>query len=263
MRNLLLTFSIAMLFACTDGNNNSDSGNSKPTFRTFTYKNQSGECLGEQSNCFTIRYSYPEMETGNSTLKALFDAEMADIVQERLMDLLESPEPGSSTEDLVQQLFKAFQLLQSDEEAYLMKWEVSIDCEILYQVDNMLSISVNHFTYMGGAHPDTYVNFRNYSLPDLNRITIEDIVQDTASLLSIAEQIFRSTYQIPDGSSFSEQGYWFEEDAFYLPENFALTSTGIIFRFNPYEIGPYAIGSHEIKIPYELIKDLLPKQLYL
>ncbi|NJK82479.1 MAG: DUF3298 domain-containing protein [Saprospiraceae bacterium] len=39
-----------------------------------------------------------------------------------------------------------------------------------------------------------------------------------------------------------------------MNDNFALTSEGVAFMFNPYEIAPYAMGQQQFTIPYTALQ---------
>ena len=51
----------------------------------------------------------------------------------------------------------------------------------------------------------------------------------------------------------------FEPGNFKLNENFAISTGGLLFTFNPYEIGPYVMGAPQVFIPYKEMKDLINK----
>jgi len=60
----------------------------------------------------------------------------------------------------------------------------------------------------------------------------------------------------PD-ENLEEAGFWFNEGNFKLNDNFLITTDGLKFFFNSYEIGPYAIGTTELLIPFSRIKNIL------
>jgi hypothetical protein len=257
--HFLLCCSI-LLSAC----DNADKSETEQTegdirFKTFTYSNQTGDCVSPNGACFTIRYSYPEIEYGKAGQKESFNRSMAELVQSHLKDFLLDPIQSSNTEDIIQKLFDEYSFMVSElgDSSAVFSWQIEMDAEVLYMADPFLTISVAYASYTGGAHPDNYVKYLNYSLPELKSLQLTDIINDREKVTAFAEEIFRDTYEIPQGESLEDHGYWFEGNAFYLPENFAITPSGILFTFNPYEIGPYAIGIHEIKLPYELIRQYL------
>jgi hypothetical protein len=51
----------------------------------------------------------------------------------------------------------------------------------------------------------------------------------------------------------------FENDQFFLPDNFAIVEEGITFFYNSYEIAPYAMGATELILRYDELKGIMPK----
>jgi hypothetical protein len=265
MKNVVYLVILCVFAACKgSGEVVQDEVDSSLVFKVFQYNNSTGNCATGASSCFKIKYEYPEIETGSVDLKEKFNSEMAFILQERLLDFVMEEITYNNTEEIIEKLFADYEMMvQNAEEGEiesLANWFIEIKSEVLYHVDNLISLSVAHHSYTGGANPDRYILYRNYSLPEFKLLELKDVIKDPEKVLPIAEEIFRANFKIPIGVTYTDHGYWFENDVFYLPENFVLSSTGILFRFNPYEIGPYAIGELEFKLPYELIRDQLITQ---
>ena len=75
---------------------------------------------------------------------------------------------------------------------------------------------------------------------------------DKNALRVLAEKAFRTER----AEAFNE-GFDFDETfVFDLPINFGLTETGILFYYNAYEVGPYALGSTEFVIPFAELGNL-------
>ncbi|HEX8023998.1 RsiV family protein [Mucilaginibacter sp.] len=108
-----------------------------------------------------------------------------------------------------------------------------------------------------GAHPNFNVNFLNWDIKTDKAITADDIFIGNykAPLTAIAEKIFRKKRGIQKRAKLS--GYNFENDIFALNNNFYITSKGITYLYNRYEITAYSEGEIELVIPYQLIKNLL------
>ena len=65
---------------------------------------------------------------------------------------------------------------------------------------------------------------------------------------AFAEKKFRSEQNIAKDQSINENGFWFENDTFYLPESVGFTQDSLIFVYNQYDIASYADGPIELKI---------------
>jgi len=246
-----------LLNGCGSEQSEDVSDKSTIAFRQFKDQYKTGPCAGDDSPCFEIVFSYPEVEQGPLIFRNAFGFEMATLLQTKMNDFLADPLQADNNEAFIKQLFAEYNtyLEQSNGEfGGMNKWIISIHIEPLYQTDELISLSIETYSYTGGAHPDQFITFKNFFLPSMETCELADLVSDEAALLKDAESIFRNKYKIPEGSSFSDKGYWFENDAFSLPDNFGISSTGLIFRYNPYDIGPYAIGAHEVKVPFEVAK---------
>jgi hypothetical protein len=54
-----------------------------------------------------------------------------------------------------------------------------------------------------------------------------------------------------------DAGFTFENDAFVLPDDFALRDDGLAFYYNPYDVAPYSMGATEIVLSQDEIRRLL------
>jgi uncharacterized protein DUF3298 len=117
----------------------------------------------------------------------------------------------------------------------------------------------------GGAHPFGTTLFINFESSTGEIVTIKDLLKEGAlpKLQSIAEARFRSDHRLSATESLSEQSYNFPNDRFRLNDNVGIGERNLVFFFNTYEIGPGAMGSTEITIPYVFVRDLLKPELHL
>ena len=105
---------------------------------------------------------------------------------------------------------------------------------------NIFSIDYTEYAFTGGAHPNTFVSFKNFNLNSGEEITFDE-------LFSLEKQ--RDLTKIA--------GFWFENNEFSLNDNFLITEKGLVFYYNNYEITAYAFGPTELEIPYTKIKMLI------
>lgn len=131
-------------------------------------------------------------------------------------------------------------------------YNLYIGCGLVTNDNDILCISIGESLYgFGAAHPISGSNYYNFDIKTGNQIFIEDIlVPNFEKLLNrIAEKKFIET----NGAD----GWNFEKGMFELSRDFAITPGGLLFSFDPYEIGPYAMGAPEVFIPYKDIDNLL------
>ncbi len=116
---------------------------------------------------------------------------------------------------------------------------------------------ISNYSYLGGAHPNSYQTYLNFNRKTGELIQLEDITLDQEAVLNVAEQQFRTTYNLSPEDPLTKAGLF--ENELVLPKNFAITNKGLIFLYNPYEIGPYAAGYYEFTIPWESLAGLVKR----
>lgn len=118
-----------------------------------------------------------------------------------------------------------------------------------YVSQNLLVFSAHSYTFGGGAHGNfgtghLVVDRRNNKL-----LSLKDIIPDTALLIPLLEINFRRIYGIEKNIPLTDAGLF--QNTIPVTDNFILTQKSLGFTYNPYEIGPYAMGQITIYIPLE------------
>jgi hypothetical protein len=121
----------------------------------------------------------------------------------------------------------------------------------------VLVVSKKLYAYTGGAHGQNEKTFFVLDTKLGLQVFLNDILSSGAKALlqERIEETLREDYGLAPGASLRAAG--FLEDSGGVPENFFLSSDGLGFCWNPYEIAPYAMGVIEIVLPYDHIEDLL------
>jgi hypothetical protein len=114
--------------------------------------------------------------------------------------------------------------------------------------------------YTGGAHGMRSKDYYVFSLEERRRLALDDIVQDGAkpALEDLVEEALRELMEIPSWIPLSEKGFF--EDWEGKLEDFYLSSHGLGFQWDPYEIAPYVMGSMEVSIPYNRLQGILTQR---
>jgi hypothetical protein len=143
-------------------------------------------------------------------------------------------------------------------EEYALAWFDVRETEVVSVNKRVLSYKCSMNNFYGGAHPNEYIYLRNFDPITGDSLGLGMIFKQNSieELRSLAEFTFRKKYDLSEGNSFEELGYWFEDDTFEFSTNFAFTEQGLWFYYNNYEIAPYSMGTSEIVIPYALIMHL-------
>lgn len=135
--------------------------------------------------------------------------------------------------------------------------------EILYNDKNILSYSVEHSDYTGGAHGSLRVLYYTIDLDELTTVTEEDIFQPNYHHFltsKIVEKLMKK-YNVDNPEKLIDEGF-FDINEIAPNNNFWLNNEGIHYIFNQYEIAPYSMGPIEVTIPYEeIISIVLPESV--
>lgn len=147
-------------------------------------------------------------------------------------------------------LEREFMILVKNEPQYANGWftEVDIKPEV---VNDYLVLKSTVSSFLGGAHPNSYLKLDVYSLNTYNKIDWTEMVTDTTGFKSLAEAKFIQAKGLKAGCDYAAEGYWFTDNKFELPDNFAVTKDGLYFYYNTYEIASHANGPTELLVTFK------------
>ncbi|MCU0317158.1 MAG: DUF3298 and DUF4163 domain-containing protein [Fimbriimonadaceae bacterium] len=122
---------------------------------------------------------------------------------------------------------------------------------------NLASFIVSTYSYMGGAHPNTFYDTATFSNRQNRAVKIRARelfrtgvnVRKTVSDLVIPELRRKKASSVLDGS--------IRQLPDELLERFTISSTGITWHFAPYSVASYAEGSFEVSIPWSRLRSSL------
>ena len=91
-------------------------------------------------------------------------------------------------------------------------------------------------------------------------LTLKDIInEESFDILAYeCEQSILETYQ---ANSLMEAGLFEDEIVIADDQDFYIIPGALVLQFDPYEIGPYAMGEITAEIPFEKIADILKDNL--
>lgn len=135
---------------------------------------------------------------------------------------------------------------------------------VIYNDAHLLSLDQTFYDYSGGAHGLGGDNYYSYEIQTHSRIRLPEVldtIQYRGAVSRLLEAQYRTDHQLPSGSPLSttgaDQGVNLFQDNIPLTNNFYLTAKGIGFVYLPYELGPYALGSIELFLPYSALMPYL------
>lgn len=129
-------------------------------------------------------------------------------------------------------------------------WSGTVDGSIVKQTDKLVNIMLDTYTMTGGAHGNANRISLLFDPATGNKLSLNDVIKDTSGFTALAETTFRKKLDIPAGKSINSTMFTFTDDKFALPGNIFFMNDSLLLHYNPYEIGPYAIGVTEVSIPY-------------
>ncbi|MGL4676548.1 MAG: DUF3298 domain-containing protein [Brevinema sp.] len=128
-------------------------------------------------------------------------------------------------------------------------YEFHSNYEIEYTDSKVLSLIHTEYIYSGGAHGTTYVSPIVYRLND--GTTLNSSVKDLIISLEDPKLLSLMRQKLLDGRT---QNDYFEFDTIRLNNHYYITSSGITFLYNRYEIAAYVYGAITIEFSYEELK---------
>lgn len=138
----------------------------------------------------------------------------------------------------------------------LAAWSYEAGSEVVRDSGGVVSIKVGCYSYMGGAHGIGVTRTYNYALVGgkPKRLTLWDVVQKSGRqdmrLILLGHALANpNTDWIQDGI-YND----FTEDQF---NRFWIAYNGLVFEFNPYELGSYAAGPFTFPVAFEEMRGVL------
>jgi hypothetical protein len=148
--------------------------------------------------------------------------------------------------------------LDSDE-LFNGNYEVTESLELFDYNKPVITLMSAYYSYLGGAHGLGGRKFFNYDIEEKKELTLDDLVDfNNTQFRKIAELVYRKSDTFLPNETLLD-ACWLE-DNFYVSQNFAVTKSGFLFHYNPYEIKAYACGMTEFILPYYKIKPFLKRK---
>lgn len=217
-----------------------------------------GNCKTENDPCFQIQISYPQFLDVKgkplAKINATIEKEITNSLQNYQFEANRDSK-SQTLDEIVEEIFLTFNQQLEEKDLIPNSWVIELEGKQKSKADNTLTILISNYSYLGGAHPNSYQTYLNFNQKTGELIQLEDIVLDQEAVLNIAEQQFRTTYDLSPDESLTNAGLF--ENKLELPENFAITKKGLRFVYNPYEIGPYAAGYYQFTIAWDSLEGLV------
>lgn len=220
--------------------------NSTPLTLIKSVKQTAKNC--EDSACFTIKLVYPQI-TGNSIA-----GNVMQLINQQIKSEVAKLIGGGEANNIDTAIKKEFAIYNKEDSDYKRDWEIEILTDVWYNRNNLLSISLNTYSYLGGVHPNTYVVHLNFDLTTAEILDFNDVVQEKA-MVELTEIASNKLKQQFDVDKLTDAGFF--ENELKLSENFYFTPCCMHFFYNTYDIAPYVMGSQTVSIPFHTFNPLV------
>lgn len=218
---------------------------------SFEYPEKSA-CMSEEA-LVTVRRSLVEKS---------FGADYVDVVSvdELLKRFTQDVEAEYKMDYLP--LYEQFEdSLHSGEMAMNLSNEHLLTIVPMTEEGRVLSYAVERYMYLGGAHGINNRLLLNYDCSTGRLLTEQDVfVPDSEEAIRqlLLLNLVRQNDDLSLISDIENSGY--QSDAIRPNGNFYFSEEGVVYIFNPYEIGPYSLGETDICIPVDEIRPYLNQE---
>jgi len=238
---------------------------------TSISKEETYHLLGDvdNPNCnLQLNFNYPEKYADKEILKKIQTL----FTYSYFGETYELLSPEEAVDQYVKDYLEMYKELEEDYKEDLSKaattpvgawysyYETSSN-DIVFNMDNLISYTVNFENYTGGAHgthsqTNHVINLENGEFITESDIFIEGFENAMAQMLvdAIAKQ-----NDLQDPKELENIGY-FSVDEIYPNGNILIDESGITYSFNEYEIAAYVIGVTNVHFPFDKIKHLLRQE---
>jgi hypothetical protein len=131
---------------------------------------------------------------------------------------------------------------------------MGVSYEITAASRDFISVLFSFYEYTGGAHPNTTTESFNY---DLNRnapVSLADLFTPNSNFLKVISDYSIMELKKLETVSYAEEGAGPKIENFH---SWNITPLGLKITFDRYQVGSYAVGEHEVVVPYSVLKPII------
>lgn len=202
---------------------------------------------------FEVKLEFPQLnKVDSSLLKTIIQQESYKVMYKSVM----SDTILTSQEQVIAELQNAYDAFKSDFPEINSKWFLNRTFNVIYQNEKYVSLMSHEHSYLGGSHSNELMVFKNFHIATGNYVSLSQILSslEYKKAEELAETEFRKQKGLKSGDNLSANGWYFPNGKFTLNNNFYLTDSSIIIRYNTYDIGSYAAGATSLEVRWEDIK---------
>jgi hypothetical protein len=270
MKNLIIALVVLVFIACKDKTASTSVG--LPTGYTFV-KDSLSQCYGpdcQKPDSLKVNYliinKYGLNVVGGDTNIANAIRDTLDVYYKNTLvnvssyaeDSVSSAMSNQPIDVIIKKIVSDHQFMTNESpDMPNNMWTIETYVDTVAITDKVIVLNYLESTYLGGAHPNTFVSLLNFDKKTGKTIALDDIIIDPKQFLSIAEQAFRRQQELKPNENLEAAGYFFDKGIFALPLNYAIQQDGLHLFYNPYEAASYAQGSIDITIAYDQLGQVI------
>lgn len=161
-------------------------------------------------------------------------------------------------------------LKSNPEQKNLLSWynyEYKLSSTITDGKSGIMNVKATFFEYSGGAHPNEWGKWMNFSKTNGALLTYSDIFMTSSEKVISKMLLDKLIEYISDKykdekvigiNDLNNLGILNESDM-YISDNFLVGKDEVSFLYNKYDIAPYSVGSIILSLPYSEVKDYMLK----
>ena len=145
-------------------------------------------------------------------------------------------------------------------EGYLtIPWELERSVASEYVAADFVSLSVNTYSYAGGAHPNVFFSTYNFSVNDgeTTRLALADFFAPGSNYLELLNGHIASDLTAQEASRALDNELRLSEEE--LADVYA-NAEGLQFMFAPYAVGAYVEGAFFVTVPYDVLAPIIHEE---
>lgn len=131
-------------------------------------------------------------------------------------------------------------------------WQHSTEMKRLSGLPGVTVVELSIYSYTGGAHGMMTVMTANIDNSNGRVLTLDDVVKP-GSMNAFWGLVRKAHSAWAKDTLWSDQTSW----PFQTTRMFLLRPKALELQYDPYVIGPYAVGAPRLRIPYEQLRDVL------
>ncbi|MCY8520835.1 DUF3298 and DUF4163 domain-containing protein [Bacillus atrophaeus] len=190
----------------------------KPSVTSHTYKN-------------IKELTYPQVKnTGNASFEKKINQEFKNYIQASHQEYVKNKKDG-------------------EKQGYKTEYQTAF--EVKYNNAGKLSIQTENYIYSGGAHGLTAVQSFNYDLQAGKRVTLNGVLNSKAKMDKTKDYLY---HYIKNHDTLFDPNVKKKDIILTKDTPFYFTTEGIAIVFQQYELGPYAAGIRDVRVPYSVFQ---------